>query len=382
MNLLLFEPDLVSAAGHYNRYVRVLAAEAARCGVKLSVACNAGIMPGMRETMERLGVEIIPAFPRHPYNMLHDPALRTEVSRILAKAALSCFAERSQAKVAWLSGTGALFGAACMFAKEAKVPFVLQMIDFARDWPKGRLTAPTDIRELAASAVDNAMRVYVQSPLIAKCFEDEVGIPARTFPAILDLKPLGKREYKGRPVIGIMNMMRRSKQPWRAIEALVAHADSLSIVLHMGQGTTGTDLGRVKRDLNVFIQRYGVKVPLIKIATGILKGDAYNALWQQLDCAVMPYWAEQYSRQGSGMLFESLADGIIPIAPSATSMADLMKQESVGVAYDSCDPQALQGAIGTLVSDFPSLATQSRARAGAYREANSPSKVMSLVMET
>lgn len=380
MELLVFEPHLEHAAGHYNRYIRVLAGEAARQGFRLTVASSSEIQPGLKAMLEAHDVEILPVFDPTPFRLQADAGRRDGISRQLAGTALECLARRPWARTAWLSGTGALLGAACLFATTARQPFVFQLLDFAKDWPPGDLTAPEPLREAVAEATACGMRLRVQSSSIAQQLQREIGTPIGVFPAILDLHPLKQRPRRPRPVIGMTNMFRNSKDGSAALSALMAHGDQISLVLHTGQDTTVEAVNTLKARVDALARHHRLRHEQVKIVAGVLPPEQYLEMWQSLDAALMPYDPARYVRQGSGVLFESLADAIIPIVPLGTSMAASLTELDLGLTYDPAAHGSLQGAIGRLLSDFERLAERQRAYAPLYREANAPAKVVAALM--
>lgn len=380
MELLLFEPRLSSAAGHYNRYVRVFAGEAARRGARISVAASSQIVPRFKAMLEDMGVTVLPVFEPMTYRMARTPAERDAISRAAANTALACHRERPQAIPAWMSGTGALLGAACIFAGAVRRPFLFQMLDFADDWPAGQLTAPADLRAAVHHAVDCGMRIEAQSPLIARHLESELGTPVGVFPTILDLQPLKERPKRSRPLVGMTNMLRKSKNNGAALSALMAHGDRISLLLHTGEGTTREAVEQLKDFTDELGRHYGLRHQQVQIVAGVLPPQAYAEMWQSLDCVVIPYDRTRYLRQGSGMLFEALADAIIPIAPLGTSMAATMTELGMGITYDDDDRMGLHGAIATMLRDFDSLSDRLRGFAPVYREANAPARIMDAML--
>lgn len=380
MELLLFEPYLANVGGHYNRYVRVLAGEAARQGFGLTVAVSRHIMPGLRAMLEERGARILPVFDPPPYRMKDDATAQDRVSREVADVALACLRRRPGARPVWLSGNGALLGAACVFAAATRQPFMFQMLDFANNWPAGELTAPASLRAAVAEAVACGMRISVQSASIARHLAREIGVPVGVFPAILDLKMLNVRPRRPRPVIGITNMLRVAKNGSAALPGLLAHGDRISLVLHTGEGTTVEAVHALKARVDALARHYRLRHEQVKIVAGMLPSRAYLEMWQGLDATLMPYDPARYVRQGSGVLFESLADAIVPIAPLGTSMATTLHELGLGLTYDPDAPGSLQDAIGRLLENFDSLTERQRAFAPLYREANAPAKVVDALM--
>lgn len=275
----------------------------------------------------------------------------------------------------WLSGTGALLGGACLFTCEARRPVLFQMLDFAEDWPMGEFTAPRPLRAAVAEAVGCGLRLEAQSPLIAFHLARELGAPVGVFPAILDLLPLKPRPRRARPVVGFTNMLRSSKDIGSALRALLAHGDRLSLLLHTGQNTTVEAVRAIEQQIAALTRHYRLKQPEVRIVAGVLSAGDYAEMWQGIDCTIMPYDPGRYARQGSGMLFEALADAIIPIAPRGTSMAASMQELELGFTYDGLQPGGLSGALAAMLENFDAMSERLRAYAPLYREANSPERV-------
>lgn len=380
MDILLFEPQLASFAGHYNRYVRVLAAEAARRGLQLGVATSRHIQADVQTMLKGYGACVLPVFEAMPYRMLPDTAARDSLSRQVADAALSCLKDHPLAHPAWLSGTGALLGAACQFADAARRRVVFQMLDFARDWPAGAMSAPAPLRQAVARAQDFGMQIFAQSACVARHLQGEIGVPVNLFPAILDLHPLQPRRRRARPVMGLTNMMRGGKNLAQALDAMLSHGDDLSILLHTGQGTTDEKLQQLTAYVYNLVRLHRLQKPQVKIIPGILSAADYVKMWQTLDCTLLPYDRTRYVRQGSGILFESIADAIIPIVPKGTAMATTLATYGVGLSYDADAPRSLHRAVDHTLENFDNLADRSHAVAPIFRDRNAPAKIVDIIM--
>ena len=136
----------------------------------------------------------------------------------------------------------------------------------------------------------------------------------------------------------------------------------------------------LKERIDGLARHYRLKRHEVKIVAGVLPAREYVEMWQGFDCTIMPYNPVRYSRQGSGVLFESLADAIIPIAPLGTSMAATMLEHGVGLTYDIKKQDSLRDAISMMLENFDTMSQRLRAFAPAYREANSPKKVIDTVL--
>ena len=204
-----------------------------------------------------------------------------------------------------------------------------------------------------------------------------------------------------------MNLLTGAKNPVFAIDALAAQGDRISTTLHMGQSTKSgfrAVLANVKymaRTIglrNTMIQRTdimtasalthyfrhalrknGCRRADFEIVPGAVSPDEYTAIFRRLDCAILPYSVSWYARKGSGVMFESLAEGIIPIAPLGTSMAALMQDAGVGVVYSAGDPEDFRNAIATMVEQFEHLSRASQTYAPIYRASNSPQHALAIL---
>ncbi len=380
MELLLLEPHLASPAGHYNRYVRVFAGEAACRGFRISVASSRAILPRFKVTLEELGVRVLPAFDDVPYRMERDAEQRDAISRWIADEALAVIRGCNGAQPVWLSGTTAELGGACLVAEDIGQPLLFQLLSFAESWPMGHAAAPQALREAVGRAIGCGLRLHAQSPLIAEHLSNQIEAPVSVFPAILDLHPLKDRPPRARPVIGLVNMMRHGKEFGPALSELMVHGDDVSLLLHTGESATMDAVYALKRRIDGLAQHYRLKRPEVNIVAGALPAREYVEMWQGLDATVMPYDPARYIRQGSGVLFESLADAIIPIAPLGTSMAATMHEFGMGLTYDIDKQGSLRAAVSVMLENFEAMYRRHRAFAPVYREANSPSRVFDTVL--
>jgi hypothetical protein len=160
----------------------------------------------------------------------------------------------------------------------------------------------------------------------------------------------------------------------------MAHGDTITLLLHTGQGTTIEAVQALKQRIDGLARHYRLKREEVRIIPGVLPDHEYTEMWHSIDCTVMPYSPSRYLRQGSGMLFESLADAIIPIAPLGTSMATTMLEIGMGLTYDPEQHGSLRGAISTMLNTMDAMTERLRAFVPVYREANSPEKVMDTVL--
>ena len=312
--------------------------------------------------------------------MEQDATQRDVISRWIADEALAVIRDCNGAQPVWLSGTAAELGGACLVAEDIGQPLLFQLLSFAESWPMGKSTAPQPLRDAVGRAMGFGLRLYAQSPLIAEHLSNQIDAPVGVFPAILELHPLKDRPPRARPVVGLVNMMRHGKEFGPALSELMVHGDDLSLLLHTGESATVDAVYALKRRIDGLAQHYRLKRPEVKIVAGALPAREYVEMWQGLDCTVMPYDPARYMRQGSGVLFESLADAIIPIAPLGTSMAATMQEFGMGLTYDIDKRGSLRDAASVMLKDFEDMCRRHRAFAPVYREANSPRRVMDTVL--
>ncbi|MGB8363533.1 MAG: hypothetical protein ACLQUZ_01245 [Rhizomicrobium sp.] len=365
MSILLFEPHFHSFAGHYIRYARVLAREAAQRGLRLRIAASEEISSAVRDELDRCGVEIIPLFPLFEYALNANERVQWQIAKRLRDLALTTFNEQPTQRVAWLSGIPSYIEGASLFAEQALVPFPFQLIDFARDWPTGTQTAPLRVRQSLARGSRFGMKLYAQTNAVSALVSAECGRLFQPFPPILEFTAMRPRAERPRPVVGLMNLSLPGKNGSEALDALAPYTTRLNIVVHMGRKRTANRdvLLDKARSLNA------------TIFDGGLYPDDYSRVWRSLDAVILPYSVEKYRRQGSGMFFESLSDAIIPIVPDGTSMAATAREAGIGIVYDAADEQGLGTAIAFLLANYDRLRRTTWDFAPKWRLENSPGRM-------
>jgi hypothetical protein len=166
-----------------------------------------------------------------------------------------------------------------------------------------------------------------------------------------------------------MNILLHYKEMEEVTRALSLHASRLMIKLHTGvHGEKGRE---------AFVDKY------VKLGADVFEGPLspfdYNTVWSSLDGIILPYHTVKYQRQCSGMMFESLSDGIVPIVPDHTSMAAIARETGMGLIYDADDPAALEKTLRQFVDEWPSLKKMVAEFGRGWREANSPKRVFDVL---
>lgn len=370
MSILLIDPHFRSFSGHYNRYARVVASEAAKHGLTVQVAASQEIDPEARSLLRQGGIDVAPVFPRVGYRLSLNRALQMHTTGVILECALRHLDRNRSDTVAWLSGIPSLVEAAALFARETRLSVPFQFLDFARDWvgrPKG---APLIIKRSLRRGADAGMKLYAQTPYLASIASEECEIDFRPFPAILDYGKLpDMANRRDKPRVGLMNMMMRHKSIGDVARALSVVSKEVSIVLHTGN----TDRPETRADVD---QIAGLGAEMHE---GSLPPAEYNRVWSTLDATILSYDTVKYQRQCSGMMFESLSDGIVPIVPDHTSMAATARDAGIGIVYDADDPSALERALRRLVDEWQSLREAAREFAPIWRQANSPERVLHIL---
>ncbi len=381
MSILMFEPFFSSSYGHFNRYVRVIVAEAARHGEMVKVAAHSGFDPALREMLAKSGVEVLEAFAPRPYYLVPDSAQQIDTARDLAHAALHCLSKHPADRITWLSGTPSQLLAAGMFAAQAKRTFPFQMIDFANDWGPGPLAAPELVRNAIPAAIANGVRLYAQMDYLANIAAVEFGHPFESFPPILEFKPLSGGRQHAKPRVGLMNIVHQFKDVSSTLDALAVHAADIQVVLHTGASDNGNHARGLLQALTAKAMALGKGPPRGKIFPGAMSPEKYNEVWSSLDAVLLPYSVKKYSRHGSGILLESLSDGIIPIVPRGTFMSSIAESSDVGIVYDSEDPDGISRALDHLVRNFDALSERSLAFAADWRRAYGPAHLYQVLSD-
>ena len=272
--------------------------------------------------------------------------------------------------------------AASLFAERAELSFPFQMIDFAGDWQPGTMTAPPFVKDVLGRSVQNGVRLFGQTEALAAIATKETGHAFAPFPPVLEFKPFEPRKKAERPKVGLINIVRQFKDFESVLLAMAKHADQFTYVIHTGAQGSAEATQDILAELQSLAAEAGMRNIKVQTYFGALAADEFNEIWASLDAIILPYDVEKYSRQGSGMFFESLSDSIIPVVPSETSMAEMAQSFGVGIVYDDKDSDAPNLALAKLALDFNQLADHSRAFAPVWRKANSPELLFEILEDT
>ena len=122
-------------------------------------------------------------------------------------------------------------------------------------------------------------------------------------------------------------------------------------------------------------------LPDLELCDRNLAPDAYYAFLAEIDIAVFPYEpGVRTALQGSGVFFEALALGQVPVVPSGSHLAEEARRLGGGfTTFDAWRPDAVADAVLEAVEDHAHLAERARAAGRRWREAHRLSRFLDRV---
>lgn len=352
------EPQLATASGHFARFALAFARACARTGRRYAVAAHPALDPAIASSLRAEGAEILQvATSRGAALSLLDLWLGgREFRRDLARLA-SAYPDAHLLLPS--AGPAMLWAAAGLPARDARRTAV-QILGPDRLHAEG---APTDdaawaVRRAAATFARKGGRIGGQTEICADRLATVLRTPAEAWPMIYEWsRPMPERPARRRPRVGTINLSRTVKEAGLVTAAAAATADVVDWRIHLG-GRSGA-------------QRRGREMPSpgpgIEIVEGVLDERAYAEFIESVDFVVMPYPPEIYAHKGSGVLFEAVACGAVPIVPEGTFMAKMLAGTGAGAVFAPFTSEALIATLRDAVLHRDTLAAAARALGRQWR---------------
>lgn len=341
--LVLFEPALRGEFSHNARYARVIGREARRRGLRMTVLVHPRAPPGFLPELAALGCCIVPV----------TAPLRWREQETAAASALRemCSARTT---LLWMSGSELDLPAAAVTARLLPCPVIYQML------PRDSAAPSSRLRRLMRAAARRNLIPCGQLEASASLLSADYGVRFLACPPIMEWArpPRVGRKFPV-PRVGLMSVGHRRKNQQQVVD-LVASVAGCQWVVHWGSQDT-TDgaavLGRAAM--------LGAEVHL-----GDLSEERYQDLFESLDMVVLNYDPESYGRKASGMLFEALGMGVVPVAPLGTVPGMILADAGVGLLFDPKDHRALADTLREGFGRLDTLRAISRDFVEPWRAAN------------
>jgi hypothetical protein len=351
--LVLFEPALYGDFGHNARYARVIGREARRRGLPLTVLAHPSAPAGFLPELTEIGCRIMPVTAPLGWRereMGAVPALRGMCSH--------------RSTLLWLSGSELDLPAAAVASRLLPCPVLFQML------PRGSAAPSPRLKRLMRAAARRNLIPCGQLDASAVLLSEDFGVPFRACPPIMDwTRPPRPPGRGGLPRVGLISVGHRRKKQHQVVD-LVGAVTGCRWVVHWGSldSTEGVAvLGRAAM--------LGAEVHL-----GDLSEERYQDLFESLDMVVLNYDPDSYGRKASGMLFEALGTGVIPVAPLGTVPGAILDTAGVGLLFDPMDPRALVDTLRDGLGRIDALRATARDFVAPWRAASDAGVLMDFIL--
>ncbi len=378
--LVIVDPCLGRAAGHYEAYARMLTEGARDLGLEVVWACHAALDAGAAPS----GVEVRPVFARCFFDLSAEQTGKVDLSQELRDAWVLILAEFDDAATHILMHSAdahQLRAAAAVFEETPPAQAVVH-INFQTSprFMPGRL-AGGDVHAAVlglrrSPAWERSLFFWAETRRLAVWLSDWLAeeIPAppllsarrgaasnrRPGRARVTLAFLGE----GRPTKGFLELPDIADQ----IAARPPLAGQIRLLIQNWppfRGDLAAHAAAVAR-----LSRH----PFVEMAQGVLEPARYEALLDEANLLLLPYDPQTYGLQGSGILVEGLALGKIIVARAGTATADEARA-GVGFVYET--PSELADGLADIIRDFQRLSASAIDLATSFRENNNPGRFVS-----
>jgi hypothetical protein len=346
------EPQLATSAGHFARFAFALARACRRAGRRYAVAAHPGIEPRLATMLRDEGAEILElAGPRGETRIgaielwIQTRQFRRGLARIAAA--------NPDARILVPSAGPAMLWAVARLPRRDAARTLVQLLgpDRMSARPASSPDAAPTLRRAAATLRRKGGRIGGQTAICADRLGLVLGTAAEALPMIYDWsRPMPERTGGERARVGTVNLSRSVKE--------------VGIIAAAAEATAGMVDWRIHLGLEAGTQRSSRGVPAagpgIEIVRDVLDEESYAAFIESLDFVVMPYPPEIYAHKGSGVLFEAVANGAVPVVPEGTFMAKMLAGTGVGAVFSPFAPESLVAALRDAVPRRAEMAAAAR----------------------
>lgn len=397
-SILIFDSGLRSLDGHWYEYDRAVAEIHLARGSRVTLVCHREF-PGSA-ALEDAGAKVVPAIGQSIWTGYGLGAgrlgeLRGLLShaRYLARVARRHLAERDHDLVFVPNATifDALAWAMLLRSGRAgRAPRLVLLFRFSIPGVDPTLAEPVarkffvwrmifrSLRDHVASGhvafVTDSLRLVAQYAAVAGVELTVVPSP-RTLPARKVAGPPSPARQLTFAMLGYARWARGIDLFEQAIVRLLqsGRADGMRFILQWHVAVVRPDGSVHERD------------PLLAASDQVvlidrpLASDAYDRLFEEIDCMVLPYRRQDYHSQISGVAIEAACSGIPMIFTDDTWLSDYVADQAAGIAVPENDVAALADAIAELAANYPDHAEAARIRSERARACNTPDEFLRLL---
>ena len=378
--LIIVDPCLGRAAGHYEAYARMLTEGARDLGLRVVWACH----KALDAELAPAGVELRRCFSRCFFDLEGEQVGTIDLSSELLEGWTALLAEFDESDTHILMHSAdahQLRAAAAVFGR-GPLPRAVVHINFQTSprFMPGRLAGEdvhvAVLRLRRSPGWERSLFFWAETRRLASWLSqwlaEEIPAPPFLSPPIAVASP-GRKPGdpitiaflgEGRPSKGFLDLP-------DIADHIAAHPSLVGPVRLAIQNWPPFRGDLVRHEAAV--ARLSAH-PFVEIVDGVLTPPAYEALLNASDILLLPYAPQTYGLQGSGVLTEGLARGKIIIARAGTALIDEARA-GVGFAYGG--PEDLAEGLAGVIDNFGALASTAAARAARFRQENNPRRFVS-----
>jgi glycosyltransferase involved in cell wall biosynthesis len=373
--LVIVDPCLGRAAGHYEAYARMLTNGARDLGLRVAWACHMDLDANMAPA----DVDVRRCFQRCFFDLRGDEPGMVDLSPELFESWTRILAEFDEAGAHILvhsADAHQLRAAAAVFEKAPPQRAVVHMnFQTSPRFMPGRLAGgdvhAAVLRLRNTPAWERSLFFWAETRRLASWLSDWLAEEIPAPPFLSDWRGAASVPGKsGGPITLAFLGEGRASKGFLDLPDIADHiaarplpGGGIRLAIQNWPPFRG-DLARHE----TAVARLS-RLPFVEIVEGVLDPPAYEALLDEADILLLPYDPQSYGLQGSGILVEGLARGKIIIARAGTAVID---EARVGVGFAYRTPEALAEGLPDIVGAFPDLAATAAGLAERFRENNSP----------
>ncbi len=381
--LVIVDPCLGRASGHYEAYARMLTRGAQDLGLHVVWACHTSLEAALAPA----GVDLRRCFSRCFFDLDDDEGSTVDLSPQLLDGWKSILAEfdHTDTHILMHSADAHQLRAAAAVFDRAPAPRAVVHINFQTSprFMPGRLAGEdvhaAVLRLRKTPAWERSLFFWAETHRLAAWLSEWLAeeIPAPPFLNAASAAAPPRADRGGPVTLSFLGEGRPSKGfldlPDIA-DHIAAHPSLFGAVRLAIQNWRPfrADLARHKAAIARLTHH-----PFVEIVDGVLAPSAYEALLNATDILLLPYLPQSYGLQGSGILTEGLARGKIIIARSGTAVVD---EARVGVGFAYRTAEELAEGLAGIIDEYPSLAATAVSLAGPFREKNNPVRFISALV--
>jgi hypothetical protein len=376
--LVIVDPNLGGARGHFAPYALSLTQGATARGVEVVWGCHARL----EDHVTPAGVEVRRCFSKCLFDLSKEELVTADLSPELLEGWIALLNEFDGAGTHFLvhSADAHLLRAAAALLEQRPEMRSVVHLSFHTD-PR---------RMLGRTAGDEAHRVVLQlrrSPQwerslflstenrrFSRWMSEWLQARVPTLPLLAPSGPgAGIRERRpGASVtLSFLGEARRAKGFLKLPELMdhIAAEPSLAAALKVVIQNWPPFRGEPEphEEVVASLRRH----PFVEIVDGMLDADGYDRRLAETDVLLLPYNPEIYDLRGSGILIEGLSRGAAIVVRAGTSMEESVK-DGVVLAYES--PEDLVEVLTRLVKSFDETSEKARGMAVRFRQLNTPER--------